>query len=154
MTHQPSASELKWPRALFVIAAATYLLGVVGYCLWIYYDHPIDAMEPAPLQAHARRSVATGFFLLITAILPMVALYRYAYTAAARSTAQLNAELKQKVARQKEREAELQDAIRDLERFNAVAVGRENRILELKNEVNTLLEQQHRQKRYHSGPIE
>ena len=51
---------------------------------------------------------------------------------------------------QKIREAELEDAIRDLERFNAITLGREDRIIGLKAEVNTLLEQMKRKKRYGS----
>lgn len=154
MTKATSTSETRGSKGLLAAAATIYVLGVVAHSLWTYYDHPIPTATEEALRAHALRSVGSGVFLLLAALLPMLALCRYTRTKTELTTAHLNAELKHKVARQKEREAELQDAIRDLERFNALAVGRENRILELKGEVNTLLEQQHQKRRYQTVSAE
>lgn len=99
------------------------------------------------IHALAMRTMATGIFLHAMA-LPLILLYNRTKTKAARIMAELNAQLQQDVIQQKTREAELEDAIQDLERFNAVAIGREHRIIELKAEVNTLLEQMKRKKRY------
>ena len=93
------------------------------------------------------RTVAIALFLHIMAF-PLIALFNRAHAKTTKETANLNIELQQDVIRKKAREAELEDAILDLERFNAVALGRENRIIELKGEVNTLLEQEDRKKRY------
>lgn len=95
----------------------------------------------------AIRTMGIGTFLLAMAF-PLIVLYNRTQAKSARETDKLNARLQQDVSKQKEREAELEDAICDLERFNNVAVGRETRIIELKAEVNTLLEQMNRQKRY------
>jgi hypothetical protein len=99
------------------------------------------------------RKVVNGLFLLIMAF-PLIALYNRAQTTSSRTLEELNGRLKKDFVKLKERETELEDAIRDLERFNAVAVGRENRIIELKAEVNALLEQMNRQKRYNVERVE
>ena len=99
------------------------------------------------IRALARRTVTTGVFLYAMAF-PLIFLYNRTHTKTAQEMANLNTRLQQDVIKQKEREVELEDAVRDLERFNALAVGRENRIIELKAEVNTLLEQMKREKRY------
>jgi len=105
------------------------------------------------IHALAMRTMATGIFLYAMA-LPLILLYNRTQTKAARIMAELNAQLQQDVTQQKAREAELEDAIHDLERFNAVAIGREHRIIDLKAEVNTLLEQMKRKKRYNIDPVE
>ncbi len=105
------------------------------------------------IHALAIRTVGIGTFLLAMAF-PLILLYNRARTKTARETAELNARLQQDVNKRKEREAELEDAIQDLERFNNVAVGRETRIIELKAEVNTLLKQMDLQKRYNTAPVD
>jgi len=57
----------------------------------------------------------------------------------------------EKLAKQ---DAELKDAMDDLKRFNALAAGRETRIIELKTEVNALLAQQDKAKRYNVEYVE
>ncbi len=99
------------------------------------------------MDALVLRTVAIALFLHIMAF-PLIVLFNRAHAKTTKETEAHNIELQQDVIRQKTREAELEDAILDLERFNAVALGRENRIIELKGEVNTLLEQGNRQKRY------
>ncbi len=104
------------------------------------------------IRTLAIRTVAIGVLLYAMAF-PLIVLYNRTQAKSAQETDKLNARLQQDVNRQKEREAELEDAIQDLERFNNVAVGRETRIIELKAEVNTLLEQMGRQKRYNIDPV-
>jgi len=99
------------------------------------------------LRQQAIHSGLNGLFLLAM-VFPLILFYNHARTRSTRQLAELNAQLQQDFVRQKKREAELEDAIRDLERFNAVTLGRETRIIELKAEVNTLLAQMKREKRY------
>lgn len=105
------------------------------------------------IQVQITSTLANGVFLLIMAF-PLVALYTRARVKSSQQLATLNNRLQQEVELQKKREAELKDAIHDLERFNAVAVGREGRIIELKAEVNTLLKQAGKPKRYTVDAIE
>ena len=95
----------------------------------------------------AMRAVGIGIFLYAMAF-PLIALYHYIQTRSSQETADLNILLQQDFRKLKERKAKLEDAIHDLERFNAVAIGRESRIIELKAEVNTLLEMMKERKRY------
>jgi hypothetical protein len=99
------------------------------------------------LKALAIRAVGIGLFLYAMAF-PLILLYNLARTRAQRETAALHERLQQDFSKLKERESDLEDAIHDLERFNAVAIGRESRIIELKAEVNTLLAKMDQQKRY------
>lgn len=158
---KPTAEEEEHShtRGRFALASAIYVIGVVAYCAWSYgqyryatshHGEPTDSM----LHEQAIRTIAGGFFLLAAAFFPMLSLYRHAQAMAARATARHNRKLQQDMERQKQREAQLKDAMRDLERFNAMAVGRENRIIELKGEVNTLLEQMNQKKRYNIDKVD
>lgn len=100
-----------------------------------------------PLRTLALHMAVAILFLLSMAV-PLVVLFSRAQRNTALKLAELNSRLQADVALQKNREAEMKDAIRDLERFNALTVGRENRIIELKAEVNELLQQTNRAKRY------
>ena len=102
-------------------------------------------------RALAMRTLLISIFLYAMAF-PLIALYNRTQKRTAGEMAELNTRLRQDMIQQKFRETELEDAIRDLERFNAVTLGRENRILELKAEVNTLLEQMKRKPRYSADP--
>jgi hypothetical protein len=115
-----------------------------GYALMVARN--IDGVSHM-LHREVMRKGLTGLFLLLMAF-PLVALYSRSQMKASDQLAALNNRLKLDVENQKNREIELKDAIRDLERFNAVSVGRENRIIELKSEVNMLLKEMKRQKRY------
>lgn len=93
---------------------------------------------------------SAGLFLIIMTI-PLSVLYSRSQNLTSVELSKLNARLQQDVELQKERETELKDAIADLERFTAVSAGRETRIIELKREVNELLEKQNKEKRYNVG---
>lgn len=99
------------------------------------------------LKRQALNEIASGALLLLLAI-PLVVLYNSAQRRASQELAKLNKRLEQDVEDQKAHAEELNDAIHDLERFNAVTAGRETRIIELKGEVNDLLGQLNRNKRY------
>ena len=101
----------------------------------------------ARLKKQAIDEIASGALLLLLAI-PLVVLYNSAQRRASMKLAELNKRLEQDVESQKSYAEELKDAIRDLERFNAVTTGREMRIIELKGEVNELCGQLNRTKRY------
>ncbi len=119
-----------------------------GYVLAVSQDiGPFNAR----IRNLAIHTGITGLFLVAMAF-PLIFLYNRALSKTTRQLAELNTRLQQDVSKQKKREAELKDAIRDLERFNAVTLGRENRIIELKAEINTLLEQMKRKKRYNVNP--
>jgi septal ring factor EnvC (AmiA/AmiB activator) len=84
----------------------------------------------------------------------LITLYHRAQSKASQQMEELNSQLQNDCQKLKVRETELKEAIRDLERFNTVSVGRENRIIELKNEVNALLEEMNRTQRYNTVHIE
>lgn len=105
------------------------------------------------IRALAMRAVGMGMLLYAMAF-PLIVLYHCAQARSSQETADLNTLLQQDFSKLKERETELEDAIHDLERFNAVAIGRESRIIELKAEVNTLLEQMKQHKRYNVDHVE
>jgi hypothetical protein len=121
-----------------------------GYALisMLNIDYINDIMRAQLIQ-----SMVTGLFLLLMAF-PLAALFHRAKLRTSRQMDELNALLRKDVEQRKARETELEDAIHDLERFNAVTVGRESRIIELKAEVNTLLEQMDRKKRYNVTHVE
>lgn len=100
-----------------------------------------------PLRTLALHMAVAILFLLSMAV-PLVVFFSRAQRNAALKLAELNSRLQADVTLQKNREAEMKDAIRDLERFNALTVERENRIIDLKAEVNELLQQTNRAKRY------
>jgi hypothetical protein len=99
------------------------------------------------------RLTAAGIGLLILAI-PLITLFSKARKSIAIDLASMNLQLKQDMDAQKNREEELREAMKDLERFNAVSAGRESRIIELKSEVNQLLLELKREKRYNIDKID
>lgn len=99
------------------------------------------------------RTTAAAIGMVVLAI-PLIALFSRTQRTVTHNLSQLNSRLQHDMDNQKNREAELKDAISDLERFNAVSSGRENRIIELKAEVNDLLEQMNRNKRYNIDKID
>lgn len=141
MTRKTAPTTARAPILFATTAILFYLLGLATYPIWIHHEYP---------AVHALGGVCA---LLAASLLLMWALYRYSQARTVRNIGRLNADLQQDIERQKVRETELQEAIQDLQRFNVLAVGRESRILELKGEVNALLEQMHRQKRYQAGPV-
>jgi len=114
----------------------------------ILYFSVYDLDHHAGLQSDdVFRNILSALILIILA-LPLVFVTRKAERTFSLETEALNARLKQDVSLQKTREEELKDAISDLERFNAVSAGRESRIMELKHEVNELLDKLNLEKRY------
>jgi hypothetical protein len=121
-----------------------------GYALITMLN--IDDIHHA-MRAQLNRKIINGLFLLLMAF-PLVALYNRARVRSLKKLAELNELLKHDVEQRIEREKDLKDAIHDLERFNAVTVGRETRIIALKAEINTLLEQMKRKKRYNVAHVD
>jgi hypothetical protein len=99
------------------------------------------------LRNLAIRKTGEGFFLLMM-VFPLIVLFNQTHKKTAAELEHLNTLLQQDVELQKSREKELKDAIHDLERFNSVSAGRESRIIELKAEVNDLLQQLNQNDRY------
>jgi len=95
----------------------------------------------------AMEKILSGLVLLALAVL-VVMLGKSAEHQISSEAVELNVRLKQDAELQKQHEKELKEAIQDLKRFNTAAVGRESRIIELKTEINNLLEEQNREKRY------
>jgi PAS domain S-box-containing protein len=56
--------------------------------------------------------------------------------------------VKQDITERKQMEAEMRKNVEELERFNKIAIGREIKMIQLKEEVNELLEELEREKRY------
>jgi hypothetical protein len=107
----------------------------------------------ALLHEQILQKIITGIILLMLAV-PLVVLYNRAQNRTSQAMAKLNIRLQEEVESQKNHEKELEDAIRDLGRLNAVSTGRESRIIQLKSEVNTLLEQLNQEKRYNVDHLE
>jgi len=142
--------EFEEHRELRIAIRYNTISADTGYAILVARStHDVNQL----IRALAMRTVGIALFLHIM-VFPMIALYNRAQTKTAQKMALLNARLQQDFIKQKDREAELEDAIHDLERFNTVTVGRETRIIELKAEVNTLLEQMKRQKRYTIDHVE
>lgn len=99
------------------------------------------------LFKHVIRLLIAGAGMMLLAI-PLILLFNRTKKKAAAELSEMNIRLRHDMELQKSREAELKDAISDLERFNAVTAGRESRIIELKAEINTLLAQMNQDKRY------
>ena len=115
-----------------------------GYALLVARNtHDVKQL----IHSLAIRTAAIAAFLYAMAF-PLILFYSRTRLQSGKEAAKLNIQLQQDFIKQKDREAQLEDAIQDLERFNTVTVGREGRIIELKAEVNTLLEQMKRKKRY------
>ena len=93
------------------------------------------------------KKVLEGLFLLVMAF-PLILLYGETQKKTQMKLTALNTQLQQEIQALAAHEKQLQDAIADLERFNAVSVGRETRIIGLKKEINELLEQTNMEQRY------
>ncbi len=136
--HNPNQATLRVAVRYKALTEST------GYALMVAQDM---AYVNALMRPLAIRTVANGIFLHLMAF-PLIVLYARARLKSAKKLSELNKRLQQDVAKRSDRESELEDAIHDLERFNALVIGREGRIIELKAEVNTLLVQMKREKRY------
>lgn len=121
-----------------------------GIAFLVAQDRKIIHQE---LADQALRLVAADLGMLLLAI-PLISLFSRTQKKAAEELSVLNTRLQHDVELQQSREEELKDAISDLERFNAVSSGREMRIIELKAEVNELLLQLKREKRYNIDKID
>lgn len=118
----------------------------------VLYFSALDASHCHP-PAEILFAILTAS-LLIALALPLAIISRSTERQLKLETVALNDRLKQDVKLQKSREKELKDAISDLERFNMVSSGRESRIIELKQEVNELLQKQEEEKRYNIEPTD
>jgi hypothetical protein len=105
------------------------------------------------LAEQALRLSAVGLGMLFLAI-PLIILFSRTQKKTTAELAAMNVRLQHDVELHKSREVELKDAIKDLGRFNDVSSGRESRIIELKAEVNELLDQLKREKRYNIDKID
>lgn len=120
---------------------------------YVYIAEQQNGQIKQQLAGQMLRTAAAAFGMLVLAI-PLIALFSRTQRSVAKNLSQMNSRLQHDVDNQKSREAELKEAISDLERFNAVSAGRESRIIELKAEVNDLLEQMDRNKRYNIDKID
>ena len=148
----------KRPYRSFVISSIIYACGVVVFSIWSYtaqckltlsHTNQTSLNDEFLRKLIIRNSAETAFLILMA--MPLVLLYRQGRQAVKKDLEQLNTLLQQEIELQKVREVELKDAIHDLERFNAVSVGRETRIIELKAEVNNLLADLNRNNLYKIG---
>ncbi|MBN2162423.1 MAG: hypothetical protein JXR25_02915 [Pontiellaceae bacterium] len=140
------------PYGRFAVAVAVYVVGVSIFSGLIYLEHHSLACSVATpsysIFSHVALIEGTErVFLFIMAFI-LVFLHTRAKNSSAKHEREINIKLQREFEKLKEHEAELQDAIRDLKRFNVVATNREERIVELKAEVNRLLKEQKRPDRY------
>jgi hypothetical protein len=136
------------PYRLFGIGVAVYVAGAVGFSAWSAIAH--QGQEAARNIYPLIEGLRNAF--LLTMGITLIMLYHRARRKCTCQQRALSAKLKSDFAKLKKQKTQLEDAIRDLERFNALATGREERMLELKNEVNALLQEFGRTKRYHLTP--
>ena len=147
---EPTKKRNPWDRR-FALAALVYVIGIVAFSAWSYLGEPAVA-EAAESGGPQISTIAlmegTEFAFLALMSIPLMVLYHRARAHSQHEEQKLDAQLQRDNEKLKAHEKELEDAILDLQRFNEVATGRELRILELKNEVNSLLEEMNRPKRY------
>ncbi len=150
------------PYRSFTGVVVIYLVGILAFSAWSYIEHRNVIESVSETESKTRKELINKdrliesseiAFLLVMAI-PLILLFHRARTYSIHQVEELNAELQRDYEKLKKHEDELEDAIADLERFNAVTTGREERIIELKTEVNTLLEELNRPKRYTSTPTD
>jgi len=140
----------------FALATTIYVLGILAFSSWSYLEHRAviaqnDGMEEAMRHRQINKiALIEGMEVLFLAamLVPIIALYHNARAHSLHQEEELSTKLQQDNGKLKTREKELEEAIEDLERFNAVSTGRELRIIELKSEVNALLEKLNLPKRY------
>jgi hypothetical protein len=125
---------------------ASFVRTETGSTLIYYAGQQLDSLV-SQQYAHLLLEGAKALFSIIAIILSIVL-----YTAATKETLHgLNArnkKLEEDLQLLQGTEKKLREVIRDNERFNALTFGREERIIRLKSEVNQLLAQMQREKRY------
>lgn len=144
---------LKCPRQGPIRAAAVFTAGKEPGNGAVYLALQHSSVIEQELADQMLRLTAAGAGLLILAV-PLIILFSRSQKETASNLAEMNEHLQHDMELQKSREQELKDAISDLERFSSVAAGRESRIIELKSEVNELLEELSRDKRYNIDKID
>lgn len=160
-TQLPNPPILTNPYRSCGTAVMILTLGVIVFTVWSFLQHLIPLNTDAPLlningypiSISTMSSLAELLFLIIMAAV-LVSLFRRAKLESTAQVDQKSAKLKRDLNKLEKRESELEKSIRDLERFNAVAMGREHRILELKDEVNALLQEQNKPNRYNTSETE
>lgn len=159
---QPDPSVMENPYRPYSIGVKICILGVIGFslCSFLLLHESMDSrfapivhIKGYPLTPTALVVCAQLFFLLIMTCI-LIVLHRRGGRRCMELAEELSGRLTQELKKQKMREAQSEKTIRDLERFNAMAMGREERILELKHEVNTLMQEQGRPMRYTAAPTE
>lgn len=124
-----------------------------AYSGYVYIAEQERGHTQKQLADQMLRSAAAALGMVVMAI-PLITLFSRTQRSVAKNLSQMNSRLQNDMESQKSRESELKEAISDLERFNAVSAGRETRIIELKAEVNNLLEQMGKSKRYNIDKID
>ena len=147
-----SEEKRQHPYGPFAVAVVFYVVGVTLFSIWIYLEHRAvaSAIPAAQRGSFNRVALAEGFegiFLFLMAFV-LILLHSRAKAFFANREHEINIQLQRNYEKLKKHEHELQDAVKDLERFNAVTIHREERIIELKAEVNELLSEQNQPLRY------
>ena len=161
-TLNPNPSTEGNPYRVYVLAVKLCILGAISFTAFsflLHQNHPESGAAPllnikgyTVCTAALVECLETVYLLIMACILGVF--YRRANKRHRKQQEEYKAQLKQELRGQKHRETKLEHAIKDLERFNAMAMGREQRILELKTEINNLLQEQDRPKRYNAAPAE
>jgi len=88
---------------------------------------------------------------LLTMAFVFISQYRRAKSQSVQGIEEINLRLRLDYQKLQKNKTALEEAMRELERFNTMAMGREQRILELKSEVNALLQEANQAKRYNTA---
>lgn len=130
--------DLAFPGIIWLFAAFIIACGCVHLIEALLFWEPVYRLS-------ALLKMATALISTVT----VLALIRYApRLLALPGLAEINSRLRDEVDVRKKTARNLQETNRDLQDFTQRVMGRELRVLELKKEVNELLQELGRQKRY------
>lgn len=139
-------SHLHLPDGTKVHAAAAVARIEAGSTL-LYYAGQLSASLKSKQYALLLLEASKALFY-IAAIMLSIVFYASATKEKLRELNACNRELEEELQHLREKEKKLREIIRDNDRFNALTLRREERIILLKSEVNQLLAQMQREKRY------
>lgn len=143
---QPGIFHLDFSTAGKMHAAVSFVHMESGNTLIYYAGQPAEAFQSRQ-YAYLLLESAHALFSIIAIVLSIV-FYTEATKAKHEGLNARNKELQEELHLLQAKEKKLRDIIRDNERFNTLTLRREERVIQLKAEVNQLLAQMQREKRY------
>lgn len=144
--------HLHLPDAGSFHAATSLTRTEAGDVLVYYAGQELDSLRSQQFAILSIEGIK-GIFCIIAVFLSV-----FIYSAGTKETLYelniRNRQLEEDLQLMKNTEKKLREVIRDNERFNSLTLGREERIIQLKSEVNQLLSQMQREKRYNVNKMD